>query len=272
MPDVIATTVVSLASADRTFKAYQASPVGGGRRPGLVVIHEIFGATPWIRQVADRFAERGYFALAPDLFVGRIHPHFKPETAERMMAQIWQLPVETRIVPDALRAALKGHRAEDLDIALRLARLSQGLEWMPPVLDDLRACVAYLRAHKECSGKVASVGFCFGGKMSFHLATVEPALDAAVVFYGAGPREDEVLRVACPVLGIYGEDDEYITKDVPRVKAAMERAGKTFEFEVYNRTGHAFARPGSKGYREDRAAEAFARTDAFLSARLGGAG
>jgi carboxymethylenebutenolidase len=66
------------------------------------------------------------------------------------------------------------------------------------------------------------------------------------------------------VLGLYGEDDEFITKDVPRVAAAMERFGKSFEYEVYNRTGHAFAREGSKGYREDRAAEAWARTDAFL--------
>lgn len=269
MAQVIATTIVNVKSADRSFEAYSASPVGQGARPGVVVIHEIFGLTPWIRQVADRFAERGYLALAPDLFVGRIHKDFRPEVAERVMPLLWQLPVEKRIVPEAVRAALKGHRAEELEMAVRLAGLSQGLEWMPPVLGDVRACVAFLRAQSACSGKVGSIGFCLGGKVSFHLATVEPTLNACVVFYGAGPREDEVERIGCPVLGIYGEDDEYITKDVPRVAAAMERFGKTFEREVYNRTGHAFARPGSKSYREDRAKEAWARTDAFLDRTLG---
>lgn len=268
MAEVIATTLVKVKSADRTFDAYFASPVGAAGRPGLVVVHEIFGVTPWIRQVADRFAERGYLALAPDLFIGRIHKDFRPEVAERLMPLIWQLPVEKRIVPDAVRGALKGHRAEEVEIALRLAQLSQGLEWMPPVLGDARACVAFLRAQPASTGKVGSIGFCFGGKVSFHLATVEPSLNACVVFYGAGPREDEVERIQCPVLGLYGEDDEYITKDVPRVAAAMNRFGKAFESEVYNRTGHAFARAGSKNYREDRAKQAWDRTDAFLARAL----
>lgn len=265
----VARSTVKLQSADRAFEGVLAAPSQPGRFPGLVVVHEIFGLTPWIQSVAERFAERGFLALAPDLFGGRIHKDFRPETAERLMPLVWQLPVEQRIVPGALKAALRGHRAEDIEIALRLAQISQGLEWMPPVLGDLRAAVATLRGDERCSGNVGSVGFCLGGKLSFHLACAEPALSAAVVFYGAGPREAEAERAACPVLGLYGEDDEYITKDVPRVAAAMKRFGKSFEFEIYNRTGHAFARPGSKGYREDRAKEAFARTDAFLARHLG---
>ena len=120
----------------------------------------------------------------------------------------------------------------------------------------------------SCTGKVGSVGFCFGGRMSFQLACAEPSLSAAVVFYGAAPREDDIAKVACPVLGIYGEDDEHVTKDVPRAEAAMNRFGKAFEAVVFNRTGHAFARPGSSHYREDRAKEAFERTDVFLGRHL----
>ena len=268
MESPLETSTVQLRSGDRTFEGYLARPPGGAKRPGLVVIHEIFGVTPWIRGVVDRLARAGYLALAPDLFVGRLHPKFTPEAALRLMPLVWQLPVEQRIKPDALRAALKGHRPEDIEVAVRLASVSQAIEWMPPRLGDLRASVAYLRAQAGCSGKVGSIGFCFGGKMSFHLATVEPTLEAAVVFYGAGPREDEVERITCPVLGLYGEDDEFITKDVPRVAAAMKRFGKAFEVEVYNRTGHAFAREGSKGYREDRAKQAWERTDAFLARTL----
>ncbi len=268
MSDVIMTATLDLRSGDRAFQGYFAAPVGAGRRPGLVIIHEIFGVTSWLRTVADRFAERGYLALAPDLFVGRIHPNFRPETAERMMPLVWQLPVEKRIVPGALRQALKDHKREDVEIAERLAMLGQGLEWMPPVMGDLKASMAALRARPECNGKVGAVGFCLGGKLAFHLATVEPSLGAAVVFYGAGPREEEIERITCPVLGLYGEDDEYISKDVPRVAAAMARFGKEFEHEIYNRTGHAFARTGSKAYREDRAAEAWKRTDKFLARAL----
>jgi carboxymethylenebutenolidase len=259
----VAAGTIELRSAPRAFSGYLAPCASGG--PGLVVIHEVFGLTPWVKGVADRFASLGYDTLAPDLFTGRLHPKFTHEVAERMMPLVWQMPVDERIDEAAFRAALKGHRAEDVEIGWRLARLGQGLDWLPPVMDDLRACVEFLRRRPGASAKVGAVGFCLGGRLAFHLATVEPSLNAAVVFYGAGPREEEIARINCPVLGIYGEDDEFITKDMPRVEAAMKRAGKSFEREVYNRTGHAFARPGSKGYREDRAAEAWARTDAFLA-------
>jgi len=255
---------VELRSADRKFAAHAATPVMPGKYPGLVVIHEIFGVTPWLMGVAERLSGRGFLTLAPDLFTGPVHPRFTPEVALRMMPLVWQMPVDQRIDEGAFRAALKGHRPDDVDIAWRLARLGQGLDWIPPVMGDLKACVAHLRSLPDCSGKVGAIGFCIGGRLAFHLATVEPTLNAAVVFYGAGPREEEIERIACPVLGLYGEDDEHITKDVPRVEAAMKRFGKSFEREVYNRTGHAFAREGSKGYRQDRADHAWARTDEFL--------
>jgi carboxymethylenebutenolidase len=260
--------VVRIRSADREFDAWAAAPAVVGRYPGLVVLHEIFGLTPWVKGMAERLAGAGFFVRAPDLFRGRIHPEFTHEAAERMMPLVWQMPVEARIDEAAFREALKGHRAADVDVAWRLARLGQGLDWLPPVVDDLRACIAHLRALPACTGKVGAVGFCIGGRMAFHLATAEPSLNAAVVYYGAGPREEDIARIACPVLGLYGEDDEHITKDVPRVEAAMRRFGKPFEREVYNRTGHAFARPGSKGYREDRAEAAFARTVEFLRRSL----
>jgi carboxymethylenebutenolidase len=234
-----------------------------------VVIHEIFGLTPWIRQVAERFAAQGYLTVAPDLFVGRLHPRFTPEAAARLMPLVWKMPVETRIVRKAFDSALHGHQPEDVEIAWALARLSQGLDGVGPMVEDLRACVEAMRRDPACSGKAGCLGFCFGGKMAFELACAESALGAAVVFYGAAPREDDIARIGCPVLGLYGEDDEHITKDVPRAQAAMQRFGKAFEVEIYNRTGHAFARPGSAHYREDRASEALARADAFLQAHLG---
>lgn len=263
-------TTVSIQSADRVFDGYLVTPAAPGRHPGVVVVHEIFGVTPWIRSVAERMASRGFVALVPDLFVGRVHPRFSPETAQRVMPLVWQLAVDVRVVPDALRNALKGHREDDIETAVGLTRVAYGSDGLQPVVADLRAAVALLRARPECSGKLAALGFCFGGRAAFHLACAEPTLDAAVVFYGAGPREAEVERIRCPVLGLYGEDDEYITKDVPRVASAMARFGKTFEVETYNRTGHAFARPGHDGYKEQSASAAWARADAFLDRHLKG--
>ncbi len=262
------TGALTLRSADRTFEAALATPSGTGPWPGLVLVHEIFGLTPWTREVASRFAANGYLTLAPDLFVGRVHPRFTPEAALRLMPLVWQMPVETRIVRKAFSAALGGHRAEDVEVAWALARLSQGLDGVDRMAADLRAAVGALQRHPSCTGKVGSLGFCFGGKMAFQLACEEPSLGAAVVFYGGAPREDDIANIACPVLGLYGEEDEYVTKDVPRAQRAMRRFGKAFEVEVYNRTGHAFARPGSAHYREDRAEEAFARADAFLRRHL----
>lgn len=260
---------IEVPSADRTFQTVLCTPAGQGPWPGLVIIHELFGLTPWIREVASRFAGAGYLTAAPDLFVGRLHPRFTPEAALRLMPLVWKMPVETRIVRKAFQGALAGHRAEDVEIAWALARLSQGLDGFAPIVADLRAVVETLRRDPACNGQVGAVGFCFGGQMAFQLACAEPALGGAVVFYGGAPREQDILKIGCPVLGLYGEDDEHVTKDVPRAQAAMRRFGKVFEAQVYNRTGHAFARPGSAHYREERARDAFARAEAFLGRHLG---
>lgn len=261
--------LLKVRSPDGGFEALLCAPQGAGPWPGLVVVHEIFGLTPWIREVALGFAGQGYLAVAPDLFTHRLQPGFTPEAAVRLMPLVWQVPVEARIVRKAFETALRGHRAQDVEVAWALARLAQGLEGTLPIVEDLRATVEAARRLPNCSGKVGAVGFGFGGTMALALACREPSLGAAVVFYGSAPREADLAAVACPVLGLYAEDDEHTTKDVPRAQAAMGRFGKSFEAVVYNRTGEAFARPGSANYREDRTRDAFARASAFLGKALG---
>lgn len=245
-----------------------AVPEGEGPHPGLVVIHEIFGLDDWVRGVADRFAGAGYLTLAPDLFTGRLHPRFTEDAARRVLKVLWSSPVDQRSSAEAVRQLMKGHKADDIEIAVALADLNLTLSWIPPVVEDLRAAVADLKARPDCSGRVGSIGFCFGGRMSFQLATAEPGLGAAVVFYGLGPREEEIERIPCPVLGVYGALDEYITKDVPRVERVMARHGKAFEPHIFDRTGHAFARPGAKACHEANAAKAWELAGAFLSKHL----
>jgi carboxymethylenebutenolidase len=245
-----------------------AAPAGAGPHPGLVVIHEIFGVDAWVVGVCQRFAAQGFIALAPDLFTGRIHPRFSPEVAQRVMPLVWGLPVDQRASSDALRQAFKGHARDEAEIAVALGSLSLSNEWVPGVVADLRAAVARLQARPDCNGRVGAIGFCFGGRMAFELATAEPSLAAAAVFYGVGPREEGIERITCPVLGIYGSLDEYVTKDVPRVERAMARYGKSFEPHTFDRTGHAFARPGAKAYHEANAALAWKLADDFLGRHL----
>lgn len=248
--------------------SHLAVPPGAGPHPGLVVIHEIFGLDDWARGVADRFAAAGYLALAPDLFTGRLHPRFTEEAARRVLPVLWGLPVDEKSSADAVRRAFKGHRKDEAEIAVALANLQLTLDWIPAAVADLRAAVAEIRARADCSGRIGAIGFCFGGRMAFQLATAEPDLRAAVVFYGTGPREEDIERIACPVLGVYGALDEHVTKDVPRVERAMARHGKAFEPHIFDRTGHAFARPGSKAFHEANAAAAWRLADAFLARHL----
>jgi carboxymethylenebutenolidase len=233
-----------------------------------VVIHEIFGLDPWMRAVADRFAAAGYLALAPDLFTGRLHPRFGEGTARHVLPVLWGLPVDQKSSPEAVRKAFKGHGKDEVEVAVALANLDLSLDWIPAVVSSLRAAVAQLNARADCNGRVGAVGFCFGGRMSFQLATAEPDLGAAVVFYGTGPVEEDIERTSCPVLGVYGALDEYVTKDVPRVARAMERYGKPFQYHVFDRTGHAFARPGAKAFHEANAEAAWKLTDDFLARHL----
>ncbi len=247
---------------------YLAVPPGAGPHPGLVVIHEIFGLDARVRKVADRFAAAGYLALAPDLFTGRLHRRFSEDTARHVLPVLWGLPVDQKSSPDAVRKAFKGHGKDEVEVAVALANLNLSLDWIPTMVSFLRAAVGQLKARADCNGRVGAIGFCFGGRMSFQLATAEPDLGAAVVFYGTGPLEEDLERTACPVLGVYGALDEYVTKDVPRVARAMERHRKPFEHHIFDRTGHAFARPGAEAFHEANAGAAWKLADEFLAQHL----
>lgn len=104
--------------------------------------------------------------------------------------------------------------------------------------------------------------------MCFQLAAEEPSLAAAVVFGGVGPREADIERIACPVLGLYGSLDEYVTKDVPRVARAMARHRKSFEQKTFDRTDHDFVRPGAPTFHGANAQAAWALVEAFFAKHL----
>ncbi len=133
----------------------------------------------------------------------------------------------------------------------------------------LRAAVAFLRAHPACAGSaVGSVGFCMGGNLSALLASVEPTLGAAAIFYGSAPSVEHVASIRCPVRGFYGQDDPRIVAGLPAFEQALDAADIDSELRIYPDTGHAFFNDTRPSYRPEAARDAWGRVLAFFATAL----
>ena len=226
-------STIEYKNGDATLTGYLSKPQKKGKYPAILVIHENRGLNEHTRDVARRFAAAGYVALASDALSR------KGGTAS----------FET---PEKAREAFGS-----LDMNL--------------VISDLNAGLASLNSHQNVKkGKLASIGFCWGGARSFTLAT-EPNnnLKAAVVFYGTAPTEEHLAKVRVPVLGIYGSKDERITSKVPEVAATMKRLDKKYEYKIYEGAEHAFFNDtNQERYNAEAAKDAWEKTLAFLKKNL----
>lgn len=211
-------------------------PERAGPAPVVLVIHEIFGLTDWVRGVADQLAAEGFIAVAPDLLSGMGPNDGGTES----------LGDRDNVVA-TIRTLESDERTRRLD-----------------------AVRAYALEIPAASGRLGSVGFCWGGTASFAYAVSQPELDAAVVYYGTSPEApDRFARITAPVLGHYGEDDERVNATIPRAEAAMGD-GQSFESHLYPGAGHGFLRAQeSRAGANLRAAEqAWSRTLSFFREHL----
>ena len=215
-----------------------------------MLIHEIWGLVPHIRDVADRYAAEGYLVLAPDLLSDA---GITPEVGAELAA--------LRDEPDeAKRLAGQALLREKLTLAHEPAFATEAVT-------KLRLVVDALESEPGIRGRIAVTGFCFGGTYSFALAAAEPRVRAAVPFYGMAP--DDVSRIACPVLALYGEDDPRIMASLPRTREKMADAGVAFSEKVYAGARHAFFNDTNPtSYDPVAAADAWTRTLAFLARHL----
>jgi carboxymethylenebutenolidase len=211
--------------------AWVVYPERSDKAPVVVVIHEIFGLTDWIRAVADQFAADGFIAIAPDLLSGKGPSGGGTSSVDRQGA----IALIRTLRPD--------------EIARRL-----------------RAAAAYATGLPAARDAVASVGFCWGGSTSFAFATTWPGLKGAVVFYGTPPTEEAAARIQAPVLGLYGGDDARVTSTVEPTRAMMARLGKRYEPHVFEGAGHGFLRDqaGRSGANLRAAQQAWPMAVAFL--------
>ena len=209
--------------AVETFLAY---PESKDKRPAVLVIHEIFGMTDWVQDLADQVAEAGYIAVAPDLLSGM---------------------------------APNGGRSSDFPEGKSVEAVGK----LNPdqVTADLNAAADYALKLPASSGKLFVAGFCWGGGQTFRFATNRADLAAAFVFYGSPPDKDAMARIKATVYGFYAGNDARIGATVPDAIQQMKAAGKTFQPVTYDGAGHGFMRAGEAPDASDPNRKA--RTDAW---------
>jgi len=252
-------------------QAYLARPSVPGPRPAVIVIHEIYGLNDQIRGVADRFAAAGYVALAPHLYSrpGLVEVLTLDNVEETMRFGL-SLPPDKMADAAFLRQKLAELPAEKREIVQKVRPLLFGGMPRDSLTQDLVRAADYLNAQSFVTpGKVASLGFCFGGGMSFNFAC-HAKLAATVVFYGNNPDPiSKVENIAGPVLGLYGADDMRINASLDELVQAMVTYKKDFEMRIYPGAAHAFFNETSPAvYREAAARDAWERVLNFFERTL----
>lgn len=241
-----------LSAPDGTeFDVYLAAP-DGAPKGALVVVHEIWGMQPHIREVADRFAAAGYLVAAPDILT---RAGVAPELGQELFALMHHPDEEVRVTAQP--------RLRD---ALTEARSPGYAKW---ATGALVATVDELAEQPGVDGRIGVVGFCFGGTFAFLLAAADDRVRAAVPFYGRAPQADRLADIHCPVLALYGQDDAPLVEALPELRSQMTEAGVPFADVVYPDAGHAFFNDAGPRYVAAAATDAWNRTRAFLDVNLG---
>jgi carboxymethylenebutenolidase len=200
---------VSIKHGDRAVETFITYPESKNKTPVVLVIHEIFGMTDWVQDLADQVAAAGYIAVAPDLLSG-MGPNGGRTTSFAPNAVIEAI---SKLNPDQITA-------------------------------DLNAVADYAKKLPASNGKLFVAGFCWGGGQSFRFATNRSDLAAAFVFYGPPPDKDAMARINAPVYAFYAGNDERIGATVPDTITDMKALGKTYEPVTYEGAGHGFMRAG----------------------------
>ena len=225
---------IDIPMGDTKIKTFVVYPERKEKAGVVIVIHEIFGLTDWVRGVADQLAAEGFIAVAPDFLSGKGPGGGGTESFEG----------------DKVRDAIRSLSKEEVNQRIDAVR-----QW----------------ASKQpaASDKSATIGFCWGGSQSFNYAVHQPKLNAAVVYYGSAPTDkSELEKIAAPVLGLYGGDDARITKTVEPTTAAMKELNKSYTPHTYESAGHGFLRQRKNEANQKAAGAAWTETTGFLKKYL----
>ena len=246
-PSRVRSENIEFNSDSDTIKGYLAQPSQSGRYPGIVVIHEAFGLVEHIRDIARRFANIGYNAVAPDLY------------------------------------ARKGGPSDPNDINTVFPVMFGKSD--AEAVQDLEAAAAHLRGLPGAAGKIGAIGFCSGGRQTLLFACSSDKVDAAVDCWGGfihratpdtettparpTPILNMVDRLHGPLFAVFGEEDQNPTvAQSEELKGRAQRAGKDVTVKVYRNAGHAFLADYRPSYREGPAQELWRDAVAFFDKHL----
>jgi carboxymethylenebutenolidase len=218
---------------------------------GLIVIHEVWGLTDHIKDVARRFASEGYVVLAPDL-LGEIG--MPPELIKSLQSDLFDPELRNEAQPK-LRKLMSPLSTPEFSTRTRVR---------------VKRCFDYLADMDKVDMKVGVVGFCFGGTYSFSLAVDELRLKAAVPFYGhADFNVSQLKNIHCPIQAFYGGQDTRLIEGLDDLTKNMQTAGVDFSAKVYPNCGHAFFNDTNRfSYNVAAAQDAWKLTNAFLKRNL----
>jgi carboxymethylenebutenolidase len=229
---------VKIPVADGSIPAYRACPENGGPFPTVLVVHEIWGVHEHIQDLCRRLAKLGYYVIAPELFAREGDPTKYTDIKELIAKLVSKVPDDQ-------------------------------------VLSDLDATLVYARGSGKADlSHLAVTGFCWGGRITWLYAAHQPAVKAAVAWYGVDRGKsamtptnpvDVIPDLKCPVLGLYGGADPGIPRQLVEARqAACEAAGKTCEFKIYPGAPHGFNADYRPSYRPEAAKDGWARMLAWF--------
>jgi carboxymethylenebutenolidase len=225
---------ITISTADGAFGGYLAVP-GTANGAGIVIIQEIFGVNEFVRAVADGYAARGYFALAPDLF-WRIEPGV-------------QLTDKTK---EEWNRAFALMNKFDIDLGIK----------------DIQGAIDHLRGEEKCS-KVGAVGYCLGGQLAY-LTAARTDVDASVGYYGVNIQQkvDEAKTIRKPLMLHIAEKDQYVPPAAQKQIIEGLKDNPLVTIHTYPEMDHAFARVGGEHYDHANAELANSRTATFFRQHL----
>lgn len=189
-----------------SLRAWVVYPERSTKAPVILVVHEVYGLSSWVRSVADQLAADGFIAIAPDLLAMKNLPD----------------------VPDSVLAPLAVAAVRSLDP-----------HWVQQQLD---AVAQYGMSLPAAEKRYGIVGFCWGGGVSFAHAVHSPNLGASVVYYGTSPKTSDLESIKAPVLGLYGGNDARVDATIPPADSALRALERTYVYRIYPGAGHGFLR------------------------------
>ncbi|MBA3403366.1 MAG: dienelactone hydrolase family protein [Gemmatimonadaceae bacterium] len=216
-------------------RAWVVYPERTTKAPIVIVVHEIYGLSPWIRAVADQFAADGFIAVAPDFLTMKQIP----EGSDSVRRQATVAAIRTLNSADVQR--------------------------------QISAIATYAMALPAALPKYGVVGFCWGGGVSFEHAVRAPSLGASVVYYGTSPKPETLSTVRAPVLGLYGGNDARVNATIPAADSTMRALGKIYSPVIHDGAGHGFLRQqvGANGANLTATQKAWPATIAWFRQHLG---